>query len=160
MVGEHLLINLLDRYPLGGDALDRIHDLAPSTVVEGDRKRDPIVVSREIDGMPDFLLKSRIEHVEMPKVSEPYAGLVQGAELAAQVDPRQAHQRPHFVVGPAPILGRESEQRNEAHAMVAEALNHPADIFGAGAMSSLAAQAALLRPAPVAVHDDGHVRWN
>ena len=59
--------------------------------------------------------------------------------------------------GPPPVLAAEREQRQEFDAVVEARAHRGAHRFHTLAMAGNARQQPLLRPAPVAVHDDGDV---
>ena len=60
-------------------------------------------------------------------------------------------------VASPPVLRREGVERENFDAVIGGRLQRAPDRFGAGAMAGDARQPALLRPAAVAVHDDGDV---
>ena len=67
------------------------------------------------------------------------------------------HQRVHFIFGPVPVLGRKSVEREIFDADFARRADDFARGIRAAPMTLDARQTMLLRPAAVAVHDDGDV---
>jgi hypothetical protein len=62
-----------------------------------------------------------------------------------------------FVVGTGPVLATERVQREDLYAASHAMTNDLADVLDAGGMAVHLRLTAGLRPAPVAVHDDGDV---
>ena len=91
--------------------------------------------------------------------NDPHAhvALDQLVHVAAEIEAEQTHQRPHFLRRAFPVLRREGEQGEVLQADVAGLAHDLAHRVHAGDMAGLARQVALLRPASVAVHDDGDV---
>src|SRR5262249_23662505 len=63
----------------------------------------------------------------------------------------------HFLLRSTPVLARESEDREVLHAFADARLHDLAHGLHAFPVAADARQEPLLRPAPVAVHDDGDV---
>ena len=55
----------------------------------------------------------------------------QPVQIARHIEPQQIEQRAHFLGGPAPVLGREAEHRQIAHAQFAGGLDRAAQRFDA-----------------------------
>ena len=70
---------------------------------------------------------------------------------------QQGHEEVEFRLGALPVLAAEAVERELADAEPAAFLDGGADAVGAAGVAFDARQAALLRPAAVAVHDDGDV---
>ena len=95
--------------------------------------------------------------VEIAEYAQADAVALHGGELFAKEADQQLEEQADFILGAAPVFLREGVERQVADAERA-ALGH--DGFGgadAGLMAFAAGQAAFLRPAAVAVHDDGNV---
>ena len=83
--------------------------------------------------------------------------LLHGGEFALQVFAQKAHQKFHFGLRAAPVFQRKGVQ-GEARDMQARAsLDDDARGLHSGAVAGNARQMAALRPAAVAIHDDGEV---
>ena len=78
-------------------------------------------------------------------------------QFLAQVLAQQAHQEIDFRLGPAPVFQRKRIQRKRGNAQPRARLDHGPRRLHAGAMAGDARQMPPLRPAAVAVHDDGDV---
>src|SRR5437016_13733062 len=79
------------------------------------------------------------------------------AELGRQVAAKERHEPVDLARRAAPVLGGEGIEREVADAAAPAGFDPRSDRFLADAVPLQAREAALLRPAPVAVHDDGHV---
>src|SRR5262245_29432571 len=79
------------------------------------------------------------------------------AELAREVLAQELHQAVDLARRPVPVLAREGEQREVLDAELAARLDDGAHRVLADPVPVETRQSALLRPAPVAVHDDRHV---
>src|SRR5213075_2166907 len=69
----------------------------------------------------------------------------------------QLHEESHFFLRPAPVLAREREEREVLDAVADARLHDLAHRLDTLAMPADAREEALLRPAAIAVHDDGDV---
>src|SRR5439155_9914440 len=85
---------------------------------------------------------------------------VERIQLTANVETQQAHQIADLVFGPSPILRRKGIKGQALHPGLACGAQRPARSFGAFAMAGNPRQSPALRPAAVAVHDDGDVAGN
>src|SRR5205814_8098606 len=84
-----------------------------------------------------------------------HIALDQLIDVAAEIGAEQAHQSAHLGLGPLPIFGGEGEQGQVFQPHVATGAHGFAHGGHAGIMSGFPRQVALLRPAAIAVHDDG-----
>src|SRR5690606_17023406 len=94
--------------------------------------------------------------------AQAHATLVQGADLAFQRAEEQLHQRVDFLFRPAPVLAGEGEQGQRADAVREAEVDRALGRARTGTVADDARAAPALRPAPVAIHDDGQVagdRW-
>src|SRR5690606_9486931 len=89
--------------------------------------------------------------------ADAHAAPVQLVDFAVERVDEKLHQRADFLLGPAPVLAREREQGECADPGVQAEIDAQVDRARAGAMADDARPVALLRPAAVAVHDDGQV---
>ena len=90
---------------------------------------------------------------------QPDAVLHHLLELRREIVPEEAHERGHLVARPLPVLGRERVEAQVRNAETPRRLDDLLHRLLAAPVARNARQAALGRPAPVAVHDDGHVAW-
>ena len=90
-------------------------------------------------------------------MAEAHAGLVKRGQLAVNHAACEAHDAVHLCARTAPVLRGECKQCEHGYLVLAEALDHDAQILSAGAVALLSREAAALRPAPVAIHDDRDV---
>src|SRR5690606_28811632 len=109
------------------------------------------------DGVFDTLLEPARPRFDVAEVAQPDVVPVEVLELAAKEAVEEPDNRVHFRLGAAPVLGAEGVDGQVLDAMVGEAFDHAADVFGAGAMAGGAGEAPLACPAPIAIHDDGDV---
>ena len=82
---------------------------------------------------------------------------VDGGQFAFQVFAQQAHQKIDFGLRAAPVFQREGVEGEARELQACAGFDDFAGGFHSGAMAGDARQMALLRPAAVAVHDDGDV---
>ena len=68
----------------------------------------------------------------------------------------QIHQPHDLIFGPLPVLRGKRVDGQIAHPKIRRAANGLSHRLDAGLMALQAVQRTLFRPAPVAVHDDGH----
>ena len=78
-------------------------------------------------------------------------------KFLAQVLPQQPHQEIDFRFGPAPILHGKSVKRERRNIQPRAGLDDDPRRFHSGAVTGHARQMPALRPAAIAVHDDGDV---
>src|SRR5205814_342724 len=88
---------------------------------------------------------------------EPHPLLVQLLELALERLDEQAHQTPHLVRGPSPVLAREGEERERLDVAPRALLDAHAHGLEPRAVPGRTRQSARGRPAAVAVHGDRDV---
>ena len=88
---------------------------------------------------------------------ETHAFLVHLRDFPIQGLLEQAHQALHFLLRATPVLRGERVDGQDFDAEVGTGLHDAVNVLRAGAVAEQAGQAALLRPAPVAVHDDSDV---
>ena len=77
--------------------------------------------------------------------------------LALQVLAQQPHQEVHFGFRAAPVLEREGVEREARYFQPGARIYHLARGLHPGAVPCYARQVAALRPAAIAVHDDGEM---
>src|SRR5579875_2796098 len=157
MRGDRRLIDLLRRNALGDDAAHGIDDLGAAAVVEGETERHARVVGGELFGVAHLLLQPARERFEPADMAHTDAMLVQRADLALDPARGHAHQPGDLLARPTPVLGRKGVECQHFDTALGEVPHHAADVLGAGLVALTAAETTQLRPAAVAIHDDGHV---
>ena len=83
--------------------------------------------------------------------------LMQLADFTFQHLEEQLHQKGYFIGRTPPVLAAEGKQRQIFHAQLAAGLDHFAHRFHPALVPHDARHETLLRPAPIAIHDDGDV---
>jgi hypothetical protein len=112
------------------------------------------------DGGVDHLRGLGRESAVIAEHLDPDPLLVERIELAPDIEAQEAHQVADLGLGPFPILGRESVEGEAFDAGLARRSEHLAGGLGALAVAGGAGKPPRLRPAAVAVHDDGDVARN
>src|SRR5581483_937767 len=141
-------------------ASDRAHggrDLLAGAVRERQDDGQAIVVLGLLDAVPERLLHVARQLPGVADDEEPYAVLHHAVELVGQVVLQEPHEARHLVGRAAPVLGGERVQRQILDAELVRELDDRLDRRLATPVPVEAVQAPALRPAPVAVHDDGDV---
>jgi hypothetical protein len=138
----------------GRNRARRGDDFGAPAIGQRDCQVHAVVVLGQGLGVADHRGNVGGEPVEFADDPQPHAVAVQFGDFAAQIVPQQAHQRVDLVRRPLPVLRREAEQRQIGNSELACRDQRPAHRVGALAMTRDARQAAGLRPAAVAVHDD------
>jgi len=144
---------------LGEEGVHGVDNLRAAPVVEGNGKNHPGVAGRGLDGLAGVLLDGERQIVRAPK--EPHADVValDQRHLVADVLPKQLHEEFDFRFGAAPVFDREGVEGQSLDVEPSARFDGGASGLGARAMADDAREVALLRPAPVAVHDDGDMAW-
>src|SRR5579871_4171261 len=161
VLGKHALsdalrIELTPRYP-AGDRTDRAHDVVAPAVAHGERDGHARVVARRRDRLAQRSAHRRGQPAQVADREQADVMLHHLAELALQVAAQQRHEAVDLARRAVPVLAREREQREVLDAQPPARLHHRAHRLLAGTVPVEARKAALLRPAAVAVHDDGDV---
>ena len=92
-----------------------------------------------------------------PHDAQADAVLVEHGLLVGEVVHEQMHERRHLVLGAFPVLDGEGVKREVTDVGIAAVAKDAPHGLAAGTVSLGAGKAAGLRPAAVAVHDDGEV---
>src|SRR5215207_8835080 len=142
---------------LPGEGSRCVHDLRPAAVVEGHEQRDALVSAGELLGPVHSPRKLLVEALAAPHEAHPHALLVQLRRLPVDPLGEHCHQAVHLRLRPPPVLGREREHRELAHAQLDGVAQPSLHDVGAGLVPRQHRQAAILRPAAVPVGDDGDV---
>jgi hypothetical protein len=140
-----------------GRAARRLGDVPAAAVIGAYREVEPGVVPGLELRLGDLAAQLRVEGRHVADHADPDAELDQLADLAPQRADEQLHQRRHLVGGTAPVLGTEREQRQVLDAAFPAGLQRGAHGVDAAGVPEHARLAPGLRPAAVAVHDDGDV---
>jgi hypothetical protein len=97
------------------------------------------------------------EPVQLTHRVEPDLVLEDLLPFLLQIVAEKVHQSGHLLHRPGPVLGGERVERERLDADAARGAGDLADAVAPLPVTLQPGQAALLRPAPVAVHDDAHV---
>ena len=140
-------------------AFGRVDELGPAPVVERERQRHLGVVARVSASVSSMRRRTRPgtrpPRRPMNRTRTPL--LVQLVAARHQQALVEVHEEAHFVERPAPVLGGEREDRHPREADLERALDGVEERLLPRGVALGALQAPLLRPPPVAVHDDRDV---
>src|SRR5207244_2846231 len=139
------------------DGARRARDLLAPAVAHGEDHGHAGVAPGRGDGGAQRLAHRRRQAAEAPDGEQADLMLHHLAELGRQVAAEERHEPVDLARRAAPVLGGEGVEREVADAEAPAGLHHRPHRLLADTVPLQARQAALLRPAPVAVHDDGHV---
>jgi len=118
---------------------------------------DPAIVVCQRLGIDDQRDDIGREPITVADDTQPDIVAVQLGDLAAQVMPQQSHEVIDLRERPLPVFRREAEQRQIRDAELGGRGQRTPHRLGAAAVTGNARQAASLRPAAVAIHDDRDV---
>src|SRR5713101_10019068 len=118
------------------------------------------IVRRALARPGHALLHIFRQFVLPPDVLQTNIVFIQCWDFRLQIAAQQAHQEIDFALGTLlPVFFREGVERYSVNAGARRRLHRRTDGRNPGAMSGHARHMAPVRPAPVAVHDDGDVFW-
>ena len=135
----------------------RLDDLLPAAIVEGDDERQPAVAARQLLGLVEQRGDVGGEALAAADHPHPHVVGVQFGEIVADEAFQQPHQQRNLLGRTAPVFGRKAVDRQERNADLDGGAHRPPHRLDAAAVAFETRQAARLRPAAVAVHDDGDV---
>jgi len=141
----------------GAPAFHGVDDVPTPAVVGGHVEGDGVVVHGSVLRGFDALLQFSWKSADVAQHFQAHAFGLHGLHFFFKVLDEQAHQGGHLVTGAAPVFGAEGKQGEVAHTLVGtgfDQVSHASRAFG---MAHGARHVALLGPATIAVHDDGHV---
>src|ERR671910_3420214 len=157
VTGEGHLVDFLRRktvcdYPAGG-----VHDLSASTVVERDVDVEAVVIRGKVLSLLHCFQHRGRQVLPSAQKTEPGPTLVQlGHFLAGRVK-EELHERLYLSFRTRPVLGREGIEGERLHPGASSGLQQGRENRDTGPVACRAGKPASLGPAPVAVHNDGHV---
>src|SRR5690606_13780247 len=99
----------------------------------------------------------RLQRLVIADYFQPDVILNKFREVAADESPHQPHQIRNLVFRPLPVLRRERIERQTLQTERPEPTHEAAHRLYPFAMTHRAGEEALLGPAAIAVHDNGHV---
>ena len=134
-----------------------VFQFAAAAVAERQGEGDAVVGSGEAAGFRQLVLAYLRQVFQMPDGVETHVVFHQLGHLAADGGRHQPHERLHLVLRTVPVFGGKSVQGEVRDAQFSALLHDATHRFHPFAMPHHAVHAALLRPPPVAVHDDGDV---
>ena len=138
-----------------GERARRAHDLVARAVVEGDSEVEPAIARRDASASSIRPRISSGTRLALADDADLHAVAVELGEVAADEDAHEVEQTLDLLVGARPVLRGEAEQRQVADAAAHREADRAAQRFDAAAMALAARHAVRVRPAAVAVHDDG-----
>src|SRR5829696_5934806 len=157
VTGERYLVDVLRRetvcyYPPGG-----VHDLRASSIVERDVDVEAVVTRGE-----DLSLLHCFQHrgrqmLPSAQKTEPGTTLVQLRHFLTGRVEEELHERLYLSLWTCPVLGREGIEDKRLHPGASSGLKQGSEHRDTGPVACRTRKPASLGPAPVAVHNDGHV---
>ena len=159
MTADSALVNfdLAVRARLRDQRPHRVHDLRARAVIQRQRQPQARVALRLFDGPLEVPPHGRGKLRNPADDAQTDVLLVQFPDFFLQVLAQQLHQELDFCVRALPVFDGKSVKRQVRDAEARAGLHRLANRSDAGAMPCDAWQAALLRPAAVAVHNHGDV---
>ena len=132
-------------------------DLRAPAVTEGQNEGQAVVAGQGRFGFAQLFLDEFRQAVNLADGFEADIVAVQFADFRFE-EPRQVlHEGIDFLFGAVPVFDGKGVKCQIFNSRLAGGADDGADGFDAVAMAFDAGQMALLGPAPVAVHDNGHV---
>ena len=138
--------------PLGGP-----HQLSSAAVVGAHIEVNAGVGGGACGGIGNQPLEAFGQRLKIPQKADPHLLLLQGVELAGQHPLKQGHQKADLFARTAPVFGGEGVGGEGTDPPVAAQPQGALERLNALAMAHHPRQVALLGPAPVAIHDHGHM---
>ena len=135
----------------------RVGELGAARVVEGDVEDHALSARRRGERLLQLALDGDIEAVHAPHHAEDDVVVEERPQLPPQVFLQERHERRDLEVRALPVLRRECIERQRRELQARGRLDRRAHGIDPGAVTFDARQAALTRPTPVSVHDDGDV---
>ena len=143
---------------LGRKPAKSIHQLRPAAVVQRQRQRGAGVARRGLFDPAHLVLHFVRQIVRAPDVPHAHVVVHHALQIALQIGLQQAHQEADFGARPAQIvLERKCVERQPRQTDARSRLCDQLHAFGALLVAQEPLQRTPARPAPVAVHDDGHM---
>src|SRR5918993_4458326 len=157
VTGKGHLVDVLRRetvcdYPAGG-----VHDLGASSVVERDVDVEAVVARGKVLSLLHCFQHRGGQGFSSAPKTEPGPTLVQLGHLLAGRVKEELHERLYLTLWTRPVLGREGVEGQRLHPGASSGLQQWCEHRDTGPVAGCARKPATLRPAPVAVHDDGDV---
>ena len=142
---------------LGQNGVHGIHDFRAAAVVQRDTEDHALVSGGSFHGVAHVVLHAFGKFVRAAQ--KPHADIVflNQRHFPAQILAQQLHEKVDFRFWTPPVLDRERVERERLDLQARASFNRRARRLCAGAVARHAWQMPLLRPAPIAVHDDGHM---
>ena len=134
-----------------------LHDVPAAAIVEGHRQRDARVVRGAALGLVPGGAHLVVDRAAVADDADAHALLGQLGQVLRHRHQHQAHQAGDLFARALPVLGREREHREVFDAAVGAGLHAAHQRIDALLVAEEARHEALLGPAAVAVHHDGHV---
>ena len=138
-------------------AVDRLHDVPAPAVVGGDRQREAVFAAVSCSASSISATRRGSKLDRSPTTLRRMRFSCSLATSLLERAHEQLHQERDFVGRTAPVLAAEGEQTSGTRRRARCSAGHLAHRLEPAPMTGHARQEALLRPAAVAVHDDGDV---
>ena len=142
------------------EALDPVDNLQSPAVTERENQRETVVVCGLLDRFVQLRLAGLRQIRQATDRLEPNIFFHQLRRLFFQEALEQVHQRENFAFRALPVFGGKGIEGEELDPQIAAAFDAGADRVGAFFVAFDSRQSALLRPAAVAIHDNGDVARN
>ena len=138
-------------------AVDGVDDFGAAAVVDGEVEAESGVGGGLTDG--GFEIVANLGGEKLPAADGVEADAVglQTGELAVEIDTEQAPEGVDLIARPLPVLDGEGLEGESVDSGAGAALDGGANGVDAGFVTGDAGEAALTRPAAVAIHNNGDV---
>lgn len=100
VVVDQRLVNLVERDAVGDDVPERLDQVLPPAIVEGDVEDKLVVVARQGDGLAHLVLQRRRKPVQLTDVAKLHAVRMKLLQLAVDDRLQDVHQPAHLGFGP------------------------------------------------------------
>jgi hypothetical protein len=156
-VRDGALVDRLGRDAARGQPPERVDELRPARVVEGDVEEEPIAVGRARQRVLDRLARGRRQLLAPAEEPDPDALRAQLVGLVANGLLQEPEEPGHLVVRAGPVLAAEGVQGEHRHPPLHRVTEQAADGLDACRVAFELRPALRACPAPIAVHDDRDV---
>ena len=134
-----------------------VQDLVAPAIVEADVGLKALDAGGDLVRLVDERSQLRRQHAEVAQKAQAVAVLLHRVDALVQVLLEKLHDAVDLVLRPLPVLGRKGVDRQVVDAEILAVGAKAAEGLRAGLVARRARQGTLLRPAAVAVHNDGNM---
>src|SRR5450631_991104 len=135
----------------------RVDDLGAAAVVQSDTQAHAAVGGGAFGGFADVFLHRGRKIAGAAEKAHANIVFLDEWHFLAEIFAQELHEKISFGFGAAPVFDGKSVEGERFNVQAGAGFNGAAGRFGAVAVPRDAREMAALRPAAVAVHDDGHV---